>query len=33
MMITKRARVVFYGLAMLEMLLLSALYAWGQAVR
>jgi hypothetical protein len=33
MMITKRARVVFYALATLEMLLLSALYAWGQAAR
>jgi hypothetical protein len=33
MMITKRARVVFYALATMEMLLLSALYAWGHAVR
>jgi hypothetical protein len=28
--ITKRLRLVFYALATLEMLLLSALYAWGR---
>jgi hypothetical protein len=30
MAITKKLRVVFYALATLEMLLLSALYAWGR---
>jgi hypothetical protein len=29
MTITKRLRLVFYGLATLELMLLSALYAWG----
>jgi len=27
--ITKRLRVVFYALATLELILLSAMYAWG----
>ena len=30
MAITKRVRVVFYALATLEMILLSAFYAWGR---
>jgi len=30
MAITKRLRVVFYALAILEMVLLSAFYAWGR---
>jgi hypothetical protein len=30
MTITKRLRVVFYALATVELMLLSALYAWGQ---
>lgn len=30
MTITKQLRLVFYALAILEMLLLSALYAWGR---
>jgi hypothetical protein len=30
MAITKQMRIVFYALAILEMLLLSALYAWGR---
>jgi len=29
MAITKRLRLVFYALATLELMLLSALYAWG----
>jgi hypothetical protein len=28
-MVTKKLRVVFYALATLELILLSALYAWG----
>jgi len=30
MAITKRLRVAFYALAILEMVLVSALYAWGR---
>jgi hypothetical protein len=30
MAITKRLRVVFYALAIVEMVLLSAFYAWGR---
>jgi hypothetical protein len=30
MTITKRLRVVFYALATVELVLLSALYAWGR---
>jgi hypothetical protein len=30
MAITKKLRVVFYALATLELLVLSALYAWGR---
>jgi hypothetical protein len=30
MTITKRLRVVFYALATVELMLLSALYAWGR---
>ena len=32
MAIDKRIRVVFYALATLEMILLSAFYAWGRVV-
>jgi len=31
MAITKRLRVAFYALAIVEMILLSAFYAWGRA--
>jgi len=31
MAIDKRVRVIFYALATLEMILLSAFYAWGRA--
>jgi hypothetical protein len=30
MTITKRLRLMFYALAMVELVLLSALYAWGR---
>jgi hypothetical protein len=33
MAITKRLRLVFYALAILEMVLLSAFYAWGHVAR
>jgi hypothetical protein len=31
MAITRKLRVVFYALATLELMLLTALYAWGRA--